>query len=76
MWVIIDGLTKLVYLITIKNTMSIDQLGQIYMKEIVRLHSVPKIIVSYQDTKFISTFWQSMQRSLGTRLAFNIAYHP
>lgn len=56
--------------------MSTNQLGQIYIKTIVKLHGLPKTIVSDQNTKFVSVLWQSMQRSLGIRLEFNITYHP
>lgn len=46
LWVIFYRLTKLAYFIIIKDTTSIDQLGQMYVKEIVRLYGVPKTIVS------------------------------
>ena len=59
-----------------KDSFASDQLAQIYIREIVRLHGVPKTIVSDRDPKFVSAFWGSLQRALGTRLAFSTAYHP
>ncbi|GJR70211.1 putative reverse transcriptase domain-containing protein [Tanacetum coccineum] len=31
---------------------------------------------SYRDPRFASRFWRSLQKSLGTNLDMNIAYHP
>lgn len=36
--VIIDQLTKLAYFIVVKDTVNIDQLGQMYVKKIIRLY--------------------------------------
>ena len=44
--------------------------------EIVRLHGVPREIVSDRDPRFTSTFWRSFQRELGTDTRFSTAYHP
>ncbi|GJU54059.1 putative reverse transcriptase domain-containing protein [Tanacetum coccineum] len=37
---------------------------------------VPMSIISDQDGRFTSRFWQTLQKALGTRLAMSIAYHP
>ena len=46
------------------------------MKEIFRLHGVPKVIVSDRDAKFTDNFWKALFRGLGTQLNFITAYHP
>jgi hypothetical protein len=43
------------------------------MKEIVRLHGVPKEIVSDRDTKFTSNFWKGLFKIFGTNM--NSAQH-
>lgn len=43
--VIKDCLTKLTYFILIKDNKSYAQLGQIYVRDIIRLYGVPKAIV-------------------------------
>ncbi|KAI0503676.1 hypothetical protein KFK09_014611 [Dendrobium nobile] len=48
-WVIMDRLTKSVHFLPIKQTDSVDKLAQVYVKEIVRLYGVPKVIVSDRD---------------------------
>ena len=42
----------------------------------VRLHGVPVSIVSDKDIRFGSRFWDSLQRSLGSKLKFRMTFHP
>jgi hypothetical protein len=46
------------------------------MKEIFRLHGMPREIISDRDTKFTSSFWKSLMVGLETKLLFSTAYHP
>ncbi|GJY36712.1 putative reverse transcriptase domain-containing protein, partial [Tanacetum coccineum] len=46
----------------------IDRLARLYLNEIVARHGVPISIISDRDSRFISRFWQSMQKALVTRL--------
>ena len=75
-WVIVDRLTKVSHFIPVKTTYRADQLAQLYVNRIVRLHGVPKIIISDRGTQFTSQFWVSLQHALGTQLRFSTAYHP
>ena len=75
-WVIIDRLTKSAHFLPVRVTYTLDKLAEIYVREIVRLHGVPKSIVSDRDSRFTSKFWKSLQNALGTRLKFSTAFHP
>ena len=55
---------------------SLDKLVELYIREIVRLHEIPILIISDRDPRFTSRFWGKLQEALGTRLNFNTAFHP
>jgi transposase InsO family protein len=44
--------------------------------EIVRLHGIPKTIVSDRGSQFTSHFWEHLHKGLGTSLIRSTAYHP
>jgi hypothetical protein len=47
-----------------------------FFRDIVRLHGVPKTIVSDRDVKFMSYFWKTIWGKLGTKLLFSTTCHP
>jgi hypothetical protein len=49
-WVIIDRLTKVAHFIPVKTTFRGATLARIYLKEVVRLHGIPRKIVSDRGT--------------------------
>ncbi|GKB43817.1 reverse transcriptase domain-containing protein [Tanacetum coccineum] len=75
-WVTVDRLTKSAHFIPIRETYSMHKLTKLYIKEIVSRHSVLVSIISDRDSKFISNFWQSLQKAFGTQLDMSTAYHP
>jgi hypothetical protein len=54
--VVVDKLTKVAHFIPLKVTHKVANITEIYKREIVRLHGVPKEIMSNRDPKFISNF--------------------
>ncbi|MCO5605677.1 hypothetical protein L7F22_059860 [Adiantum nelumboides] len=75
-YVVVDMLTKVAHLIPIKTTYRAFDISRVFIKEIFRLHGLPKRIVSNRDTKFTSKFWTSLFQAIGTQLCFSTAYHP
>ncbi|XP_021730793.1 uncharacterized protein LOC110697721 [Chenopodium quinoa] len=47
-----------------------------YIKNVVRLHGVPKDIVSDKDSRFLSKFSKSVQQNFGTTLKMSTTFHP
>ena len=73
---VVDRLTKSAHFLPVRASRTVDSLVELYIREIVRLHGVPKTIFSDRDSLFTSTFWRSFQSALGTSLAMSSAYHP
>ena len=71
-----DELTKSAHFLPIHDTWGIERLAQLYVKEIVRWHGIPKDIVSDRDRRFHARFWQALEKAFGTKLNFNSSYHP
>ena len=74
--VIVDWLTKSDHFLPVHTTYSMDQYAQLYIKEIVRMHGIPKSIISDRDSRFTSTFWKSLHKEVGTSLVLSTAFHP
>ncbi|KAK8947216.1 hypothetical protein KSP39_PZI007468 [Platanthera zijinensis] len=75
-WVIVDRLTKVAHFQPNKRDDSVETLAKLYVEQIVRLHGVPRSIVSDRDGRFTSKDWRLVHQMLGTKLAFSTAFHP
>jgi hypothetical protein len=74
--VVIDKLSKSRHFIPVKSTYKVINISEIFMKEIFRLHRIPKMVISDRDVKFTSTFWKELFASLNTNMNFITRYHP
>ncbi|GJZ49233.1 putative reverse transcriptase domain-containing protein [Tanacetum coccineum] len=59
-----------------RETNPMDKLARIYLKEVVTRHGIPVSIICDRDPRFVSNFWRSLQKALGTNLDMSTAYHP
>jgi hypothetical protein len=74
--VVVDKITQTTHFIPVKSTHKETNISEIYMREVGKLHGVPKIIVSDSDPKFTSNFWKGIFKVFGTNLNFSTSYHP
>ena len=74
--VVIDKLSKFSHFIPVKSTFKAINIAEIFMKEIFRLHGIPKMVISDRDVKFTSSFWKELFVGLNTNLNFSTIYHP
>ena len=74
--VVVDKLTKSAHFIPLKTTHKAADVVDIFIKEVARLHGIPKTIVSDRDPKFTSNLLKGLFKRFKTNLNFSIAYHP
>jgi hypothetical protein len=74
--VVVDKLTKDAHFIPLKITHKAEDVVDIFLKEVARLHRIPKTIVSDRDSKFTSNFWKGLFKGFETNLNFSTVYHP
>ncbi|CAJ2662565.1 unnamed protein product [Trifolium pratense] len=74
--VVVDRLTKYAHFIAMKTDYTSKSVAEAFMHNVVKLHGMPKSIVSDRDKVFTSTFWQHLFKLQGTTLAMTSAYHP
>ena len=65
-----------VHLVPTMTRVTAKEVAWLFLKEVMRLHGVPKSIVSDHDTKFTSTFWRGLHRLMGTKLLMSTVFHP
>jgi transposase InsO family protein len=75
-WVIVEDFLKVAHFIPVKTTYKGAKLAILYIARIMRLHGVPKKIVSDRGTQFTSRFWEKLHEAMDTRLNFSSACHP
>jgi hypothetical protein len=73
--VVVDKLTKDAHFIPLKTTHKATDVANIFMKEVARLHIIPKMIVFDRDPKFTSNLWKGLFKGFKTNLNFSTTYH-
>jgi hypothetical protein len=74
--VVVDKITKDTHFIPLRTTHKAADVVDIFMKEVARLHGIPKTIVSDRDLKFTLSFWKGLLKGFRTNLNFSTNYHP
>ena len=75
-WVIVDQLTKSAHFIPVSTRYRPHEYVALHTTHIVRLHGVPRTIVSNKGSQFTAWFWEHLHKQLDTNLVQSLAYHP
>ena len=74
--VVVDRLTKRSHFIPTVKEIDAPLTARLFMQNIVKLHGVPKTVVSDRDIRFVSAFWRSLHNILGSQLQMSTSNHP
>ncbi|WAQ88258.1 hypothetical protein PtA15_9A385 [Puccinia triticina] len=73
---VVDRLTKMAHFIPCKKSTTADDLADLMLRYVWKLHGTPKSIVSDRGSVFVSQITKELSQRLGIRLQPSTAYHP
>ena len=71
-----DKLTKYAHFIALKHPFTVVTIANIFIQEVVRLHGIPRSIVSDRDPIFMSLFWRELFLLQRSELRRSSTNHP
>ena len=74
--VFVDALTGMVHLQACTKADTSKDTAHHFVKNVVRLHGMPRAVVSDRDIRLRAHFWRALQQRLGTELRFTTAFTP
>ena len=75
-WVVVDRLTKQRHFVPCSTTVNAEDLADLFLQNVFRLHGLPDNIVSDRGPQFASRFWRHICHCLKIEPRLSTAFHP
>ena len=74
--VVVDRFSKMAHFISCSKTSYVSRVVVLFFDNVVKLHGLPKTMVSDRDIKFVNYFWKTLWHKIGIKLKFLTDFHP
>ena len=74
--VVIDRLSKRRHFSSCLTTINAQELAELFLRDIWKLHGLPSTIVSDRGVLFVAEFWKKLCQGLGIKSLLSTAFHP
>jgi hypothetical protein len=71
-----DKLSKMIHLVPTSKKCDAKEAARLLINNVIRLHGIPRRIISDRDVRFTADLYQAIEAALGIKHAFSSAYHP
>jgi hypothetical protein len=75
-FLVVDMFSKMAILTAWKKNIAMESISKIFFEWVWVHFRIPQTIRSYQDNRFLNTFWSIIWPLLDTKLTKSIAFHP
>ena len=74
--VVVDRLSKGAHFIPLRHPFTASSVAKAFVDNVVKLHGIPRSIVTDRGKLFMSSFWQELFTLQGSKLKASYSYHP
>nr|GEU37907.1 transposon Ty3-I Gag-Pol polyprotein [Tanacetum cinerariifolium] len=74
--VVVNRFSKYAHFAPLTAGFNAHKVAEVFVETVIKLHGIPKTIVSGRDPIFVSKFWTQLFKLSGTQLNHSTAYHP
>jgi hypothetical protein len=74
-WVVVGRLSKMKHLVPCQDDTDGKKLGEMFIQEVFKLHSLPGPIVPDRGPQFASEFWRHVWEQLGIERKLSTPFH-
>ncbi|GKD12598.1 reverse transcriptase [Tanacetum coccineum] len=75
-FMVVDMFSKYAHFIPLTHPFTANQVAQVFLDNVYKLHGMPESIVCDKDKIFLSTFWRELFKLVQVKLLMSTSYHP